>query len=160
MRKSKQILILFALAIVISSCDSSVLYEEQQDIKGQAWNKDRAISFSYQADTILSNAVKFSFNVRHNVDYAYRNMWMFVNISIPNREPIIDTINLEFMDYEGNWLKHVEGGTIKESRHDYRYALPNAPKGLYKIELKQGMRGQQLDNIVSIGARIEKLNYE
>lgn len=160
MRKSKQILTWFVLAIVVSSCDSTVIYEEQRDLKSQQWDKDSVLSFSFEADTIFSEAIKFSFNIRHNVDYAYRNMWLFVNISIPNRESIIDTINLEFMDHEGNWLQHVEGGIIKESKHDYRYALPRPPKGLYKIELKQGMREKRLHNIVSVGARIEKLNHE
>jgi len=160
MRRSKHILMLLMIAIVISSCDSSVIFDEQKDLQAQQWHQDSVLSYSFEADTLFCKAVKFSFNIRHNIDYAYKNMWLFVNIDAPNREPIIDTINLEFMDNHGNWLNHVKGGTIKESKHYYRYALPNPPKGLYKIEVKQGMREKVLKNVVSVGARIEKLTYE
>ncbi len=64
------------------------------------------------------------------------------------------------MDDQGNWLPHVHGGTIKESKHDYRYALSKPPKGQYNIELAQGMRKEILKNVVSIGARIEKLDHD
>ncbi|MFT6747370.1 MAG: gliding motility-associated lipoprotein GldH [Glaciecola sp.] len=160
MRVSKQILVLFICAIVVSSCDSSVIYEEQIDLEGQTWHKDSAISYFYEADTIISKVVGFSFNVRYNIDYAYRNMWLFVKIKTPGREEKLDTINLEFMDFQGNWKEGVEGGTIKEYKHYYDYGLPKPPKGVYKIELRQGMRDENLKNVVSVGARIEKLVSE
>jgi gliding motility-associated lipoprotein GldH len=160
MKRISQIMTLLFVAIVVSFCDSSVVYEQQKDLEERVWHKDSVLSYSFEADSIFSEAIKFSFNVRHNISYAYKNMWLFVNIQTPNRSAIIDTINLEFMDNAGNWLPHVTGGTIKESRHYYRYALPNPQKGLYKILLQQGMREDKLDNVVSVGARIEKIASE
>jgi gliding motility-associated lipoprotein GldH len=160
MKTSKQIFILLVLGVLVSSCDPSVIYEEQKDLKGQQWHKDSVLTYSFEADTMFCEAIKFSFNIRHNVDYAYKNMWLFVNIDMPNHEPIVDTINLEFMDKHGNWRGYVKGGTIKESKHYYRYGIPNPQKGVYKIVLRHGMRTVLLENVVSVGARIEKLTNE
>lgn len=160
MKKSKQAIILFVLVVVVFSCDSAAVYQDQKDLNNHEWNKDSVLIYSFKADTIMAQAVKFSFNIRQNLDYAYRNMWMFVKIETPHLKPIVDTVNLEFMDHQGNWLSHVKGGTVKESEHDYRYALPHPKKGQYTITLTQGMRETTLKNVMSVGLKIQKIFHE
>ncbi len=152
---SKVLLVL--VGIILVGCDSAVVYEKQIDISGQQWNKDSVYEFSFNADTILSKAVKFSFNVRNTSSYEYQNLWLFSEIKVPNHASKIDTVNLEFMDDLGNWKEGVSGGRIKESRH-YTYAFPNPPKGEYKIKVRHGMRDSSLNHMVSIGFRIEKMD--
>ena len=154
--KSASKLLLVLLVMTVVSCDSKVVYETHIDISGEEWDKDSVYEFSYQADTILSQAVKFYFNIRNTSAYKYQNLWLFSEVEVPNNASRLDTINLEFMDDLGNWKDGVSGGRIKESRH-FVYGIRNAPKGEYKIRVRHGMRDSSLKNMVSIGFRIEKI---
>ena len=47
---------------------------------------------------------------------------------------------------------------LKESVAYYPYAIQNPERGIYRIKVQQGMRDSLLQEVVSIGARIEKLD--
>ena len=156
--KTSFYLIIILISGTLISCDSKRLYERNVDIHGHSWNKDSVLTFNYQSDTILvPKALNFSFNVRNTVDYEYRNLWLFMELRFPNKTTIKDTINIFLMDEQGFWLDNIQGGSIKESRHYYKFALSKPPKGVYTIKIQHGMRDENLENIVSIGARIEKI---
>lgn len=149
---------LLSASSILVSCDSKRLYENNIDIQSHAWNKDSVLNYSYQLDSTISpKAISFSFNLRNTIDYAYRNLWLFVELDFPNKKVIKDTINIFLSDEQGYWLDNVQGGAVKESRHYYKFALSNPPKGKYSIKIQHGMREENLLEIVSVGARIEKI---
>jgi gliding motility-associated lipoprotein GldH len=155
-------LFLLAGALCFISCDSKRLYERNVDITTHSWHKDSVLTFNYQIDSTLDSVfipktILFAFNLRNTVDYAYRNLWLFVELKFPNKTVIKDTINIFLSDEQGYWLDNIKGGNIKESRHYYKFALSNPPKGFYTIKIQHAMREEYLNEIVSVGARIEKI---
>ena len=80
-----------------------------------------------------------------------------MELNVPNQAPKIDTLNIQLMDEQGFWKENVSGGNIKESKHYYKYAQAFPPKGTYNIKLKHGMREDFLDEVLSVGVRIEKM---
>lgn len=151
-----------ALVLSLCSCDSSLIFDETHTFPSHAWHKDSALTFTFNSDSIYAKKATIAVNLRHTTDYSYRNLWLFMDLKIPNQPLKRDTLNLSLMNELGYDSPNVKretltGGTIKESKHYYRFAIQNPPSGEYKIKLQHAMRIEQLDEIVSIGARIEKI---
>jgi gliding motility-associated lipoprotein GldH len=143
--------------ISLTSCDNTMIYGEDVDIKDHVWHKDSILSFESDSLLDLPQVLKIGVTVRNTVDYKYRNLWLFVEIKLPNKEtPIRDTLNHALMTAEGFWNENVDGSNIKESVKYYKYAIQNPPKGKYSVKIQHGMRDEFLGEIVSIGTRIEK----
>lgn len=146
------------IGLVLTSCDGSFVYGDDYNLKAEGWHQDSTLVFKTDSLMDLPSIVKIGFNIRNTTAYAYRNMYLFVEIDIPGRDkPIKDTIDHELMTADGYWKDYVEGGDIKESVAYYPYAIQNPSKGVYTIKVQQGMREQVLKEVISIGARIEKL---
>ena len=153
-------LILAILSIVIlTSCDSDFVYGKDVDLPAEGWHKDSVMVFKTDSLVDLPQIITIGFNIRNNSDYFYRNMYLFFEIEVPGKEePIRDTLDHSLMTADGYWADGVEGANIKESVAYYKYAIQNPPKGIYTIKVQQGMRDEVLKEVVSIGARIEKLD--
>ena len=167
-------LFFFIIAVLsLTSCDSKFIFGEDRNIEVEGWHKDSVFVFETDSLTDLPSIITIGFNIRNTTDYNYRNMYLFVEINIPGRDkPIKDTLNHLLMTPDGYWTEGVEGASIKESivylkDSDaelkesiayYPYAIQNPEKGIYRIKVQQGMRDSVLQEVVSIGARIEKLD--
>jgi len=165
------VLILFSV-LILASCDSNFVFGEDIDINSDGWHKDSVLVFKTASLTELPPTITIGINIRNTTDYFYRNMYLFVEIKIPGRENTIkDTLNHILMTPDGYWLEGVKGASImesmayledkdfevKESTVYYPYAIKNPEKGIYQIKVQQGMRDDILKEVVSVGARIEKL---
>ena len=148
---------LLIFCVQLFSCDNNLVFEENKTFADNIWNKDSLAVFTFSTDTIYSKEVSFAINLRNTVDYQYRNLWVFMDLQIPNQPVKRDTLNLSLMNEQGFWEPYVTGGRIKESKHLYRYKVRNPPSGEYKIRIQQAMRSDNLAEIVSIGARIQKI---
>ena len=154
----KQFFFAILSVIVLASCDGDFVYGKDVDINADGWHRDSILVFKTDSLVDLPNILKIGFNIRNNADYYYRNMYLFVEIEIPGREQSIkDTIDHLLMTPDGYWLEGVEGVSIKESVAYYPYAIQNPEQGIYTIKVQQGMRDEVLKDVVSVGARIEKL---
>ena len=143
--------------VLLTSCDNAMIYGEDLDIKDHFWHKDSIFIFESDSLIDLPQVLKIGVTVRNTVDYKYRNLWLFVEIKLPNKEtPIRDTLNHVLMTSEGFWSENVDGSNIKESVKYYKYAIQNPPEGRYGVKVQHGMRDEFLGEIVSIGTRIEK----
>ena len=166
--------LLFCSIVILSltSCDSKFIYGADRDVGPRGWHKDSVFVFETDSLIDLTNIITIGFNIRNTTDYHYRNMYLFVEINIPGRDkPIKDTLNHLLMTPDGYWSEGVEGASIKESMAYldsdaelkesvayYPYAIQNPERGIYRIKVQQGMRDSVLQEVVSIGARIEKLD--
>lgn len=143
--------------VFLSSCDSDFVYGKDIDINPNGWHKDSILIFETDSLVDLPEVIKIGFNIRNTTDYFYRNMYLFVEIQVPGREnPIRDTLDHMLMTPDGYWLEDVEGANIKESIAYYPYAIKDPAKGVYRIKVQQGMRPDILEEVISVGARIEK----
>tara|TARA_B100000767_G_C19398958_1_gene383073 strand:- start:70 stop:543 length:474 start_codon:yes stop_codon:yes gene_type:complete len=155
----KQIVLAILFSFALISCNSNFIYGKDVDLPKVGWHKDSIIAFQTDSLVNLPPIITFGFNIRNNTDYYYRNMHLFFEIKIPGKkEPIRDTLDHNLMTPDGYWAKGVEGANIKESVAYYKFAIQNPPEGIYNINIQQGMRDEVLKDVVSIGARIEKLD--
>ena len=148
------ILVLF-ISMVFIACDSSVVFEKNQSITGETWNKGAILKFDVNITDTLS-LHNFYITIRNTTDYKYSNIFLFIDTYFPDNSHTRDTIEFVLADIDGRWIgKGI--GKIKENRILINRGVVFPIDGLYEISLEQAMREAELKGIADIGIRIEKM---
>jgi len=152
----KNYLFFLGFILIICSCDSKRVFEENKAIPNSKWNRNNIITFNVNVtDVNLRNNVYL--NIRHNGLYSNRNIYLFIDIVSPNGKQIRDTVNCILADEKGKWLGSGLGD-IYNNQLLYKSNVSFPNKGNYKFKIEQAMRTETLENIEDIGVRIEKTN--
>ncbi len=145
---------LFFLAGWFAACNPAILYNSEQDIKGNAWHKDSLKSFSPVIED-TSEVINIGFSLEHSQNYPYSNLWLFVNVKSPDGEARTDTMEYFLAEPDGEWI----GEGNERSRRLYwlyKGGVKMARPGEYQFTIQQGMRRDKLDGVQSISLWIEK----
>ncbi|SHF56885.1 protein involved in gliding motility GldH [Mariniphaga anaerophila] len=146
---------LFALAVILYSCDSSRVFDQYLEIPDSEWNKDSLKVFRVQITDTLANH-NLLIQVRNETEYNYSNLWLFVEIAQPGNKILKDTFEIVMADPSGRWMGEGFGG-LKTLQSVYRRNVYFPVSGEYTISLQQGMRDEVLSGIHDIGIRVEKV---
>lgn len=158
----RNILSLVIVLLVLTSCTNNLVYNEYKSIPNAEWHKDSIVKFQFSpVDTISRNNVYI--NLRNNNDYAYSNLFLIVGIDFPNNYRVVDTLEYEMADVEGNFLG--EGLTdLKENLLEFKTNVIFPTTGVYDISIQQAMRKSgEVDGITAlkgvsdVGIQIEKM---
>ena len=90
--------------------------------------------------------------LRHNGDYAYRNLWLFVSYTGADGEQKTDTVNCELADEFGRW-----SGGGWGSYYQQELLLDDCFRFVGKeqvVTIQQAMRDDRIRGISDIGIRI------
>jgi gliding motility-associated lipoprotein GldH len=153
---SKYPIFLFAvILLLISSCNSNVVFTDSVSMPGEEWNLDNITSFSTEiTDTVSSNNIFF--NLRTGTSYPYRNIYLFVSTTSPAGKTITDTLQYMLSDEKGNW--YGKGfGDVHELKLLFKPGVYFPAKGEYSFKIRHGMRSETLKGVYDIGLRIEKI---
>ena len=144
-----------AFIITIFACNKGGIYGEYKTIPQALWHRDSMVDFEIPVTDTIQNHNLY-IDVRNDINYKYSNLWLFVDIIQPGEtKAFTDTFEVTLADPSGKWLGHGFGG-VKTLETLYRKNVYFPSAGQYKIQIKQGMRGRQLEGITEVGFRIEK----
>ena len=141
--------------ITMFSCNQNS-YKNYQNIINTGWNTDSIISFEYNASDTL-NPFQLAIHVRHNIDYEYQNLFVFVSGLIS------DTMEIKLANKLGKW-QGAGLGDVRELEFIFKDSLFFPSKGKYTISFEQSMRYgseekiQNLQNILAVGLTIKNQN--
>jgi len=115
--------------------------------------------FDIDSSLVNPNALyNISLEVSNNVNYPYRNIWIFVQDNIEN-----DTIfansskEYELADEFGKW--HGSGfGNLYQISFPLFENVSFKRAGSHRIKLEHGMRDEMLPGIEKVGLRIEEVS--
>ena len=150
-------------ALLLVSCDSGLMYDQYQSIKGNQWASEDNIEFIVSnTDTISAKNVFIA--IRNNKDYKYSSLFLIAKIEFPRGLRVIDTLEYEMADNQGKWLG--TGFTdVKENKLFYKEDVVFTEKGDYKFSIQHATRGindingeAPLNGITDVGLSIEKVN--
>ena len=154
MRRIFQFIILLGTMAVYSACNPNLVFEQYQPVKNRNWDKDSVLVFTIPVSDTTDNH-NIYINVRNDIDYAYSNIWLFINIEQPNGTSLEDKFEITLADPAGKWLGKGFGG-LKTREVLFRRNVFFPMSGNYKITIQQGMREDVLTGISDVGVRIEK----
>ena len=118
------------------------------------WPINDTIKFTFEINDIASN-YNLSFFFRNNLDYEYRNLYLFANILLNNNLIKVDTLQYEISDKYGKWLGRGLG-KIRDNYFIYEKDLNFEEEGNYQIELMHGMRKNKLVGCNKFGFKIKQ----
>jgi gliding motility-associated lipoprotein GldH len=148
-----------ALIFVVSviSCNQDVVYERNERIPGYEWNRYHIPVFEVEiADT--SDPHNLLINIRNTGQYPRSNLFLFISATAPGGAFTRDTLELTLAEPSGRW-KGKGYGSIWQNRFIYKQNVRFPVKGVYRFEVEQAMRIDDLPGITDVGLRVEKSRF-
>ena len=116
------------------------------------WHQDSTFTHEVMLED-SSQVFSMKLELRHRSDYAYSNLFIFVNSTFPNGKARQDTLELLLAEPNGKWLG--DGlGDLKAISVNYRDRVSFKTAGTYRFELSHAMRESTLIGISDIGISI------
>ena len=143
--------------LLLAACDGTVYYSEYNEVKESGWNPADSTCFDVPVDD-TTHLFNLLVEVRNNADYAYSNLFLFVNTTFPDGSISRDTMELPLANPQGEWLGKHSGRYV-----DSRYLLRGQPvrfpmMGNYHFALTNGMRDKAVKDIAHVGFIVEYSN--
>lgn len=141
------------VALLLASCvDRAVVFDNSVAVNLFNWSCDSAVQFDVEIlDT--TQTYQMGIRVRNQGDYAYQNLWLFVEQISPDSTVVNDTVQFFLADEYGRWL-----GSGVSSLHSnlylYQDSLGFENSGTYTYRIKHGMRHEALSGIKDIGLKV------
>jgi gliding motility-associated lipoprotein GldH len=150
---------LITASVLLCGCAENVVFQSDAPVPDGAWSNALKPAFTFAiTDTVNTHDVYI--DVRHTTEYAYSNLYLFVDLEGPGGRSKRDTVECLLADPMGRWLGKGTGFIVASRTRDAKvlYKLGNrfpAP-GQYTIRLEQAMRDNPLPGIIDVGVSIER----
>ncbi len=142
-----------SVVFLFVSCDSNVIYEENQSFEKNVWSYDDIKTFNFEIEEEGTPA-KIFLNLRTTTDYPYSNIFFYLHREEPNGLSDIDTFEFFLAEPNGKWIGN-NTGTVVENKIYYAGGVFSS-KGKYTYKLEQAMREDNLPEVIDIGVRVER----
>ena len=147
--------ILFLLcALFFASCDDARIFEQNQAIPESGWAQSNVVKFDVDIKD-PSTPAHFYVNVRNAEGYPYGNIFLFIKTVFPNGKFSNDTLECVLADDKGKWLG-TGVGDLYDNQIPFKRNVRFPLAGIYRFEIQQGMRPENVPLILDVGLRIEK----
>lgn len=154
--KKLQILIVAICMLGLGSCDSGSVYEENVDIQNKTWLASDSVQFSFRIDE-PDKKYDIFYNVRNTITYPYQNLYFTYSL----RDLQGDSLRAGLMNiilFDPKTGKPHGNGLGDIFSHQYKilpeYQFPDT--GVYTLHLKQAMRIDSLQEILSTGISVKE----
>ena len=142
---------------LVSCSEAGVVFEENMALEGQTWKRNDVKEFEFE-NTDTLQYLDFFFNLRTTASYSYSNLYLFAVLSAPDRGEELglvsyDTIDIPLADLTGQWKGKVSGSMV-ENNVQFMTKVRLRKLGKYKFVFGQGMRDEELKEIVDVGLKV------
>lgn len=147
---------ILCLTFLLFSCTEERYFEDNHDFDNRIWTMDETAEFNFEIDS-LELPYQIKLNIRNTIDYPYRNL--YIQYRLQDSTSLIEEnlVNVNLFEAKSGQPY----GTHQSDIYSHQLVLQDSvffnEKGNYKIELKQYMRENELEGIVSSGIRIEQI---
>lgn len=141
-------------ALLTGGCSGGVAYDKFVSLAEANWDKDSLAVFRTEM-TDTTEAYDIMIQVRNDNDYAFANLWLFIDVVSPDGHTRRDTLECVLANPDGTWLGG-GWGSLYTLRCPYMPQVRFARPGPYTFRITQGMRKDQLKGIHDIGLLIER----
>ncbi|HEY8936667.1 MAG TPA: gliding motility lipoprotein GldH [Cyclobacteriaceae bacterium] len=153
--------VLFLLALLMSGCDKSRVFEKNKDLKDQSWLVVNKPVFEFQVDN-TPQPYNLYCNIRNEVSYPKANIYFSYNLTDSSGN-VLESKLISHMLFDKKTGKPF-GTTGLGDIYDHQipllknYSFKNP--GKYKVTFEQFMRIDTLPGILAVGLRVEKSKME
>lgn len=141
------------VAVVLASCSHGVVFDEYESLAKDGWDKDSLAVFRANVDDSLG-LYDIWVQVRNDNDYAFSNLWLFIDVVSPDGVSRRDTLECILARPDGEWIGG-GWGSLYSVRCPYKRGVRFAKAGPYTFRVTQGMRADLLAGLHDIGLLIQ-----
>ena len=154
MRRGWLSLALVILLGSVVSCRQTDVYNTFNTLPKNGWFKRDVQRFTAEVpDTLIRYDLYLT--LRHNGDYSYRNLWLFVSYRDKKGLLKTDTVNCELADEFGRWSGGGWGSYYQqELLLDDNFRFSRGKEQVFTIQ--QAMRDDRIRGITDVGIRIAR----
>lgn len=145
--------IICLLIMLLTACQSDVVFESYQELPGERWDYSRVLEFNARIPD--SGLYRVTLHIRHTGSFEMTNLWCIVNTRSQAVQQLHDTVNINIATPSGDWFG--EGGQIKTVSQTINKNPVALPKGKVLFRIEQGMKPENLRGVKNVGIRIEKI---
>ena len=149
--KSFKLYLSFLCLLGVLSCNNNQIF--LHSFNENNWDYRDSVMFFFNIDN-TSKPYNLSLFFRNTLDYSYRNIYFFVEISYGDNVFLYDTLQYSITNKYGQWL----GGGMgykKDNYFDFKENVIFQNKGQYRFAIKHGMREDQLMGTSEVGFKIQ-----
>lgn len=155
MKSALKICLLLLAFTLINSCDRNRVYEEVYDFEEGIWNMDTIPAFNFEITDKAPKRVLI--NVRNSIEFRSQNLYLTYYLTDEKGNELkSELVNVQLFDAKtGKPLG--KGNSIFQHEVEIlpSYSFPSI--GKYQIKIAQYMREANLENVPSVGVRLEKM---
>tara|TARA_B100001057_G_C22679951_1_gene883355 strand:+ start:587 stop:1063 length:477 start_codon:yes stop_codon:yes gene_type:complete len=144
------------IAFLISCSDKNTIVSEYVDIPNSKFSFLDTVNFKVPINDTVNNHDIF-LQLRTSTDYKWSNMFIFSDIVFPNGKIRSDTFQIFITDKNGHWTGNKSGAMVNFNHYLYRN-IKFPIKGEYQFKFNQAMRDTILNEVISLGLKINKLD--
>lgn len=149
-----KIILFIAVTLLLASCNHrNTVYNQYKELPAKGWHKDSVAHFEVPLEA--GQKYKVLVNIRNRGEYKTQNLWLFIDYQSPDKTIKKDTLELYLADNQGRWLGS-GFGSLYEMPVEFIKSIQFPKAGVYKFNIKQGMRDTTLVGINDIGLEILK----
>ncbi len=144
------------LALGFSSCSDNAIVRKSVEVDPSGWSANEPAVLEFEMKD-AGMEVDMFVDLRHNGDYPYRNLFLFMEMELPDGSIEKDTIECLLADRMGHWRGRGNGFIFENSialKVLFRYKDRTLNEGHYKLSFEQAMRTEKLTGIMDIGLTI------
>ncbi|MGW8122677.1 gliding motility lipoprotein GldH [Roseivirga echinicomitans] len=154
--KKIQWLYLLVLVSVLNACDRHKIYEEVYDFEAAIWNMDTIPEFEFKIED--SQPKRILLNVRNSIDFKSQNLYLtYYLLNEQGTEIKSELINIQLFD-PITGKPSGKGNSIFQHEVEILPAYTFPKTGTYKIKVAQYMREANLEEVPSVGVRVEEIS--
>lgn len=155
LRLYENLAVAFLVAGILCGCGTDSIYAGSKAISSSdGWSAADTATFQWEVKDTLQRH-DFFIDLRHDQNYPFSNLYVYVDVAFPNGRQLRDTIQCTLADERGNWLGS-GFGNIVDHRIGFRQSTAFPLTGAYRLHLTHGMRKDPLPGILDVGFRLER----
>ena len=149
------IITLVIYTFLVSSCDKDRLYEENREFTNYFWKVDSTLTFNFHIENPDSTYTLF-LNVRNTNEYEFHNLFVHYYLIDDNKDTLDQQLKEFYLFDPKTGQPYGAGlGDIFDHRMPMIESLQLPNEGDYTLSLRQYMRRDSLNEILSAGIRLE-----
>ncbi|MCO4814803.1 MAG: gliding motility lipoprotein GldH [Flavobacteriales bacterium] len=146
--------IIVVLLILFVSCSKHPHYEKVYSFENREWKDDVKLSFPVEIEDVATE-YNFTLSLRVSTDYKYNNLWVFLKTISPDGTEAREPFEINITNSDGTWIGNRTGSIVETPLMFNKRKLPIA--GKYTFILEQGISSSEIDNVLDLGFKVEKV---
>lgn len=149
--------VLTVLLVAAAGCGEGPVAADAATVDPAGWSSLDTVRLTFEVDA-PEHRHDLQLGLRHDGDYPFSNLYLFVRLNYPNGRSLTDTLACPLAGPDGRWFG--EGSTWIDHRIGYKKGVAFPLPGTYTLDVVHAMRRDPLPGISDIRFAMFDLNGE